>query len=678
MAENNDIDLRRLKRSICSLKWIYLLSLIIMLGLAATYCWVKQPQYNVMATMLIEDSSNDSPGGLSIGSSALAALAGNFKIGGLGSSSVDNEVLLVNSHDVLLRTAKALRLNRTVYLRDGLSKQMLYPDAPVAIEGPEEMFDTLVKAIKLDIELHRDGTADITAKTGMLGRTIGSVSSSTLPVTVTTELGPLTVLSTDTCAPADMSLRAVVTGYESVVDFLYNEIDVDIADKKADALTFELLYPSRPRGRAILNTLMAQYNAKRVGRKHQTALEEVDFLDQRIATLVGHIDSLETAYRDFRVSNNFVNVEAEAPLLSEVAFGSLAEQAELRAKESLLRALLAQIDDPAKAKDPLPAFDEASAEMLSTYNDAVVQLNNLSHSASENSPTYQRALDNLEVMRKAVRHSVATQLEGMQMAIKSQTKLASQSSARLGQYPKFEQELTELYRDRQMSNALYMYLLQKRESAMLQLSSTSSLGYVVDEAYTELKPSRKKSFIICLAALALALIIPTCLALYKLHRSRTVDSPIDLAASGLEEHCIALKHTDPLSVSRLRSMLDQSPVRSLILVAGDAAREVSDRLASSWNGIGIQAEILTTEKLGLPHHNDSLLTPVCREAVSAVIQRNHKVLLQVPDVSALEIIRSMLESQGSQLLLAVTPGALPRKSAAQAANLGHVTVALLD
>ena len=126
----------------------------------------------------------------------MSAMNKTFTIGCLGASLVDNELQLVNSHDVLMRTAKALSLNRTYYERDGMRKRMLFEDSPIRVDGQESMFDTLTRSMKMRVSLNGE-SADITVKTGLTGRKVAELKGVTLPAPVKTPYGTLLVSATD-------------------------------------------------------------------------------------------------------------------------------------------------------------------------------------------------------------------------------------------------------------------------------------------------------------------------------------------------------------------------------------------------------------------------------------------------------------------------------------------------
>ncbi len=107
--ENNVIDIRRQVREIKKSWWLFALSFVFFMSLAAIYWNSHTPQYELQASMLIE-GEDASGAGIKQGG-GMAQMMRTFSVGGFGGATVDNEIQLIASHDVMLRTVKALSLN---------------------------------------------------------------------------------------------------------------------------------------------------------------------------------------------------------------------------------------------------------------------------------------------------------------------------------------------------------------------------------------------------------------------------------------------------------------------------------------------------------------------------------------------------------------------------------------
>lgn len=645
---SNTLDLRRFFRSVRRLKWVYLVSFIFFMGLAATYCLIKQPQYEIRSALLIEDPTD---GGALSGAGGMASIMRTFSVGGFGGSSVNNELQLVNSHDVLINTAKALGLNRTYTLRDGLSKQMLFLDSPIAVEAPQEILDTLSRAMKIRVDIDGD-KADIRITRGFFNTLLAEKKGVSLPVTVETPFAPVQILKTAHFTGKPQRIEVSLGSYEAAADFLATDIDVELLDKLADAIGFEMLYPNRNRGRAILNTLMAEYNAKRLDRKHSTARAQLEFLDSRINAIFGELTEAEKKIEDFKTDNRIVNIEAEAPLLLESSISANTDMVKVSAEVAYYRDVLDALSSPARSSELLPVFDSEAYPMIKDYNTLLMEKKDLERSATPSNPVLINAEANLDQMRASVMQNVRNMLQAAETLLAQQKALAAKADARINRLPAAERDYITLTRDLTLKNELYAYLAAQRENAALQLYNNDTLGFVVDEAYSSIKPSKKKALLAIAGCLFMALLCPTCLAIFITIRHRLITDPMDLASTGLEASTVVLDGSVK-SANRLRTILMERGSALTLYLSGNAAPETIRILAESFGAINRSTALLAPKELNLPSDNDSLLLPAFRRRIADILSETNPeaLMIEVPDSERVTELAPVIAPDSSSILL---------------------------
>ncbi|MCM1028101.1 MAG: Wzz/FepE/Etk N-terminal domain-containing protein [Pseudoflavonifractor sp.] len=653
---NDTLDLRRFFRSVKRLKWVYLASFLLFMALASIYCIIKYPQYEVKATMLIEDSGSD--GGLA-GAGSMATMMKTFSVGGFGASSVNNEIQLVTSHDVMMSTAKALGLNRNYILRDGLSKEMLFLDSPIAVEAPSEMMDTLTKAMKIIVEI--DGQkADVAIKRGFLGRVLAERKGVSLPVTLSTPFGPVSVMKTAHYTGLPQTIEVTLGSYEGAADYLLTEIDIDTPDKLADAMAFSLLYPNKQRGIAIINTLMAQYNAKRLDRKHATAKAQIDFLNDRIAAVYADVLKNEDELKKFKDKKHTPNLYAELPVLIESSATARSEMVKSTAEAAYYREILATLASNSRKDELLPVFDSDAYPMVKDYNEMLMQKKELERSAKEGNPTLTQAEANLADMRSSITRNVESMLRGAEALLASQRSLMSQADSKLSEFPASELEYASVVRNRELTNQLYAYLTSERENAFLQLYNQDTPGFIIDEAYTAIKPSRRKALLAIIACLFMAIACPTALALWLTLRSRKVVNAMDTASAGIESTTIETDGSKE-SVNHLRTLIMERPNIRQIYVSGNSRDEMTTSLANSLSAIGVDSIIAQPTGIGAPDDNDSLLLPAFQASLASTQGSYGETitLIPVPNPERATELSALFINGNAILLMAYSSGTLP-------------------
>lgn len=513
--ENDKIDLRKYIKAIKE-GWIWgLISFIVVISLAITYCVIKMPQYESYAMMLIEDDSDK--GARSMGG-GMASLMRTFSIGGFGSSSVDNEIVIVKSHAVKKAVSSRLGLNRTYVEKKGLKKELLYKTSPVLVEAPMQLFDTLQATFKIRLNIKGD-KVDISASKGRFSSDFAKKENATLPCSFETPYGTFQLLKSDTYQDGmNRTIDVIVSGDDIVASGLDEKVlTVDFRTKKADIIELTILDPSKERGQDILNALMTLYNERRKGRRNETASAEVKFLDERILLLGNDLAEAEDKVASFKRGNNLLDIGTEASLLIHQDKRTDEEIIAMNIQRTMLEDILKQLNNPEKKYSLIPMAeslgDEGATTVIESYNELVLKRLEISKSAKSDNVVLKSLTEQIDVLRESAIENVNRTLDNLQIKYASVSKENTKYKGRLNTLPKYEQEYVDLMRDKELKNALYMFLLEKRESAMLKLNNTQELGFVFEPAYSAIKSYKKKIYIILGVGLALALIIGFVLSL---------------------------------------------------------------------------------------------------------------------------------------------------------------------
>lgn len=505
--ETDKIDLRKYITAVKH-NWLWAVAVfVVVMGLAVTYCAIKMPQYWTHSMLLIENDSED--GSQSVG--ALGGLMKTFSIGGFGSSSIDNELLILQSYAVKKKMVSQLGLNRTYVERNGLIKTLLYKESPVIVDAPSTLFDTLQVGFNIRIELH-DGKADIKATKGRLKKTIAEKYDITLPCTLNTPYGDFQILKSETYNPEETRTIDVVVQGDALVVGGYdkNNLVITYANKKSDGVILEILDPSKERGQDVLNTLMRLYNERRKERRNERSIADVAFLDERIAKLGLELAETEAEIEKFKKDKDLVDVQAELPLLLEQDATAEKELIRLQVKEMTLETMLNQLNDPEKRYSLIPMSeslgDANAAAVFENYNDLLLKRMSMMSSAKDGNVALKQITDQIDAMRESAIENVKRLQKQCEIKKTQLQKESNKYKGRISSLPKYEREYIDLARNRELKNTIYVFMLEKRESALLKQNNTTELGFVFEPAYSDIKSYKTKLYIILAAGFVMAVL----------------------------------------------------------------------------------------------------------------------------------------------------------------------------
>ncbi len=531
--ENNVIDIRRQMREIKKAWWLFIISFVFFIGLASFYWQHHTPQYELTASMLIE--GEDATGaGASMKGGGIAQMMRTFSVGGFGGATVDNEIQLIASHDVMLRTVKALSLNRTYVKKTGfMSKEILYNNSPVNVEAPAEFFDTLSVAFKIKMEIYK-GKVDVKVTEGLFSGTILEQHGMSLPCELKTKYGKLQLLRTVAMNPnKHYSITANISGNESMAAHYGKEIVIDLSNKKSDAITLQIKDNNKERGMAILNTVMEMYNSKRIERKNQKAKQEYEFYTARIEALLGELSKTEEKMSKFKQDRQILNpILEQKEYLKYLAEGK-EESAKARTEVLIHQMVIDHLKNEQNGKDQMiPIFDGLSEKMANptivTYNELIAKRQELERSAKPNNSVLQTLNLQIKESKDAIIRNAQRAIMVSQAKAEGVNSQTGEIQSRVNELPEYERQYTSLMRDNELKNELYVFLLQKKENSLLNLTSKVNPSFIFDPAYSSVKPSIVKPLIVLGVCLFLAFLCPLIVVLSIMRIRNRVKNTYDL------------------------------------------------------------------------------------------------------------------------------------------------------
>lgn len=642
---DNVLDLRRLWRAVKQLRWVYVISMVGFIALAVAYWMVALPQYKASGMMLVEDSES----GASMAGD-MGQMMKTFSIGGFGGAAVDNEMLIVSSHDVAMKVVKNLQLNRTYTARLDGEKEVLWGNSPIAVEAAPGYFDTLSVAMKVTVDILDNGNADIKVTKGLLGRTVGEAENVTLPATVKTEYGNLQVLKTaDYDKTPYTTVKVSVSNYEIACKQLMKAWFVDVASKLGDAILVEYDAPNRQMGMDVVNAVMSEYNAKRLARTHSRAAEEVAYYDEAIAKLMLELGDVEKKEAKFLSGEGmFANPET-ASMLASTAMSNKMMNIQSQQTIDYYEKVLAAIRADTKGEEFVPIVEGMSDANVTAYNDAIFNKRQLVKSATDDNIALKRLNERIDMLRGVMVETSEKMIAKSKSDIKALGNVTASATSQLVGVPQKTLEYTSLTRDKTLKNALYAFLRQSREQSMLQLYSTTSLGFVFEEAYSDLKPNNMKKYVIVLILLMLGLFFPSCLAVFMMIRHKKITDLMDVAKLGIEDQCVVLDGSKQ-QTNKLRALITEHPELKMIYVAGYDCNEhaVKASLAEALTAIDKNVALLPS----VPD-NDTLQGTQWLTERDAALALSDYVIVSVPNPDRLTELAHTIDTGECQLLVCI-------------------------
>lgn len=489
--------------------YVFILTGIFCMACAVIYYKMTKPVYQIDANILIKQEDNSSMGGLQ------AAMLRNSSFGSLlgigASSSVYDELELINSFTTFKETVKELNLNNLHRRKLFLETEVYYKNSPIVLTPIINIADTLETTIQFKINIKLNGSGTIKAYTGILKK-IGETKFEKFPAQIRTDYGDFIINTTQFYIPQESyNLKVSFSGYNATAESLQKDLKIDIKTKKANIFNLTIPETNRIKGKDILNTLIRIYSEKGIYEQRRIAANTITFLDERIDIISKELFDVEKSLEIYKETNNLTNIDAEAKAILDQGSEFRKQQIEIETQY----AVIGMIEDFMKSPDNQYALiplniglnDRTAIEGLQQYNDALLERMKLLKSTHINNPIIEIQNEQINAMRTNMLATIETLKAGYAFTRKDLKTQEDYFNSRLKGMPKQEREYVNIKRQQYIKQELFMYLLRSKEENSLTLSINTPKIQIVDNAYNFNKPIKPRLLSALIIALGFAFIM---------------------------------------------------------------------------------------------------------------------------------------------------------------------------
>ena len=663
--------------SLIALNWYwFVLSVIACVMLAGVYLWFAPPTVSVSGKMQIVDKSKQSSG-MSAGLAMLNNLPMGLgsAIGGSlgGGSSADAEIEILKSTRLVREVVYDLGLHTEYKLSSWGKKTTLYKDRPVNVvldpahlQLLDEKLPLIYHEIQLTLVKNTDGfKVETILKENRDKIDFPDQTFASLPAVVKTEYGTLTISPNGSLAEKDLKrfqkgykLKVTIKPPMTVANEYILRLNAETPSKKvSNMLNISLLDQNVIRGIDFVDHLIKAYNQYVNDDKNEEARKTEEFVNARIAKIDAELGSSDAAWENSKKNFQITDPEVDASEVVEKKSKYEAQLVEIGTQLQLHDYLSEYINNTENLYEIIPvglgvsvsADNEANesssnSSLIARHNSLVNQRKDLLKSMSDKAPQIQRLSESIRELHPTLVMAMKRNRQNIILKRNSVEREYSKYMSKVSTAPRMERVLTEIGRQREIKQGVYLLMLEKREETAMDLANTTDKGKLIDEIQVIPGSNAPKKSLVLTVAVFLGLFVALgVLLLLQMIYSR-IDTKNDLKSvtkRPILGDVPMADNDEAIRNVRTNLLLNLKPDQKVVLVAsnsdGDGKSYISKLLADSFSAIGKKALYFNADLRGkgsstLEHPADYLASAEFANQIESARNDYDYIIIDTPSL----------------------------------------------
>lgn len=515
---------------LCLVKWKwFVFSLAVTLGAAVIYLLCTPPVYTRTASVLIKEDSKGKSA--SLNPEAFSEF-GLFQ----SNTNVNNELIAFQSPAMMREVVKRLHLDMNYFVPGKFHKYVVYgltlPAAVRLIDLPEN------ESAGFTLQIHPDSTLLLSDFSRNGEELDENGIKARLLDTVSTPLGKMMVEPAPNYENGKpYTLYVSRSGLYGAVNAYSANLSVALNNEKTSIVDLSFKDYSIQRAEEVLSTLISVYNENWVKDKNQIAVSTSMFINERLGVIERELGNVDEDISSYKSEHLLPDVQAASNMYMAQSSATNAQILALNNQLYMTRYIQNYLTNESNKTQLIPAnsgIESANIEFqIEAYNKQLLQRNSLVANSSTQNPLVMDMDQALAAMRDAIIKSISNQAVTLNTQIRSLQQTELQTTSRIAANPTQARYLLSVERQQKVKEALYLFLLQKREENELSQAFTAYNTRIVTPPGGSILPTAPVRRNILLVAFALGLLIPAVILFIRENMNSTVRGRKDLEGLSL-------------------------------------------------------------------------------------------------------------------------------------------------
>jgi capsular exopolysaccharide synthesis family protein len=409
--------------------------------------------------------------------------------------NLNNEMLLVSASSLMERTVARNNFNVTYYKTGRLSNIDIYRDAP---------FELVVQNTSVN-DSYTLKITEMNSKGAVCyfgtGKNPQPFSFSwRQPFVLTGQIFTLVPKRAITDAGKDTYIIRWQPIREAAAE-LSAAFSVKAFDTKTSVLELSVKTGNIQRGKDLLNALFFEFNLSDIEERNRISDSTVSFIDERMIGIANELQGVEGSLENYQGKRQLVDIKGQSSqsLINANDVGKTIK--DINIQQRIAGMITGYFENPVNSNKLVPSSlglnDATLSSLITQYNELQLKKERELPSSTPDGLIIQDLNNQIGNLKSSILESLSSINVNLSLQEKSFQAQNSQYTNFLSSIPHSERVLQEIKRKQNITEGLYLYLLQKREEAAISRTASDLANYKqIDPAtgYGPVEPNSKNIY----------------------------------------------------------------------------------------------------------------------------------------------------------------------------------------
>ena len=487
----------------CLHRWYwFVIAAVVAIG-SLLFIYLRQtPTYERSMRVLIKSDANSS------GVMSNVEAFSNFNSFG-SNGTVANEIQAFLSTDLMAEVVKRMQLDVEYWSHGVFHDKPLFGDSqPFTLQ-----FLDLAPNTHATLLANLDTTGTLTLTDFTLGDDrLDGEATFVCGDTATTPLGRIVATSTHPYPATPCEVEVRKNSYAATVGAYKSKLQAVKADKQSDVIRLSVTDQSPLRAEHILDTLVEVYNEQWIKNKNIIVGSTSEFISERLKHIESELSAVDANISSYKSANLLPDVKTAANIYMNESNAINNQIMEINNQLYVAQYIRDYLVDKSNNTSPIPSIsginNSSLDRQIAEYNEQILRRNNLVAQSSERNSLVVTADRTLEILRQSIQSSMDNNIYALRSQLQHLRQGEARVNARISANPAQARQLLSVERQQSVKEALYIFLLQKREENELSQAFKAYNTRIIETptgSNAPVSPKRRKYLFI---AVLLAIAVP--------------------------------------------------------------------------------------------------------------------------------------------------------------------------